>query len=138
MKLACPNAKRASRSKSAAEKFRVVPGQVSGSVDHSQIVGGDTYFCGWAAGAKNRKPADRIVVLSEGRFVGAVKPTTSRPDVVKAGRALDDVSGYSIRLPLSLIETGGQKLKIELFGVEHGEASHLPFSCAAEPHDFGC
>jgi hypothetical protein len=135
---ACPLAARASASGPAVSQLRVVPGWVAGSVDHSQITENSALFCGWAASVKARRVADSVLVLSDGRFVGAIRPTISRPDVVKAQGPVGANSGFSVQLPLSVLQHANKKAKVQLFGIEGGVASALPFVCASKPQNFGC
>jgi hypothetical protein len=46
--------------------------------------------------------------------------------------------GTSAELPLSLIQPGGTRARVQLFGVQGGVASPLPFKCSQTPQDFGC
>jgi MYXO-CTERM domain-containing protein len=117
---------------------RIVPGRVSGFVDHAQIVGTNVQFCGWAATARDRRVADGVLVVADGRIVGAVRPDISRPDVAQARGSLGDRFGYSVSVPLSTVRRGGRKATVRVLGVERGVASQLPIDCQTRRQDFGC
>lgn len=135
----CPPAARpASNIGPAASELRVVPGWVAGYVDHSQILGNNAYFCGWAVSFKDRRVADSVVVFADGRLVGAIQPTLSRPDVARAQGGVGPNSGFSVQLPLNALEHQKKKANVQIFGIEGGVASPLPFNCASKPQDLGC
>jgi hypothetical protein len=134
----CPAAAPAAPYGPAIQQLRISPGHVTGSIDASQIVGASVRLCGWAANVNDRHVADSVLVFSDGRFIAAVKPTISRPDVARVHAGVGADSGFSIQLPLSTVEHHGQKAKVQIFGIERGIASPLPLPCASKPQDFGC
>jgi hypothetical protein len=101
----CPPAARpASNTAPAVSELRVVPGWVAGNVDHSQILGNNAYFCGWAVSFKDRRVADSVAVFADGRLVGAIQPKLSRPDVARAKGGVGANSGFSVQLPINALE----------------------------------
>jgi peptidoglycan/LPS O-acetylase OafA/YrhL len=122
----------------------IVPGWIVSRVDLSQKVangflGNTVRIVGWAASARDHRPASSILVFSSGRFLGAIKPTISRPDVAKAlkDKALER-SGYVVELPVKLALRRGKLGKLQLVGVEGTAASFLPFDCKQSPKPLGC
>jgi hypothetical protein len=119
------------------------------------VVGKTALFYGWAASVRDRRPAESVLVFSNGRFVDAIQPRGRRPDVARgftaalersgyrpaAARAYAaplEQSGYSAEFPLSLIQPAGTRARVQLFGVQGGVASPLAFKCSQPPQDFGC
>jgi hypothetical protein len=140
---------------SDGRRLPIVPGGVRGVVDKSQVIGKTAVFSGWAASVRDRRPAESVLVFSNTRFVAAIAPRERRPDVARgftatlersgyrpaAARAYAaplEQSGYSAELPLSLIQPAGTRARVQLFGVQGGVASPLPFKCSQTPQDFGC
>jgi hypothetical protein len=119
-------------------RLRVVPNQVLGFVDHSQITGESVQFCGWAARGTDHRPADSVLVVADGRPVGRARPTMIRTDLVKALGSGAERAGFRVTVPLALLERAGIKRRVQLFGTERGIASPLLVDCTSNPHDFGC
>jgi hypothetical protein len=124
-------------------RMRIVPGNVSGSVDSSLPGGkgssGYAEIRGWAASLATHRPADAVLVFSSEHFVGAIRPRDRRPDVAHALRAGGlDRSGYTLRVPLALLGDRQPTPRLQLFAVDGGAASPLPFNCAQTPKPYGC
>ena len=114
--------------------LRLNPGRIAGVVDSSEATGAHARVTGWAARARDRRPAHSVLIFAGGRFIAAIKPTMSRPDVTKGFRQPLTRSGFRFELPAAV----GQEGALRLFGVEDSVASPLRLDCSRKPSPFGC
>jgi hypothetical protein len=117
----------------------VAPGAAVGVVDRSKRTGGLAVFCGWAVTRPGGRSPDAVALVVGGRPVGAVKPTVSRPDVL---RAMSGVSaprvGFSLAVPVERLRDAGAARTVRVVALVGARGSALRFDCAAEPQEFGC
>jgi hypothetical protein len=112
--------------------------RVTGEIESSTVTGKNVTISGWAAGVRDHQPATAILVYSQGRFVGAVRPIINRADVALAFRDVALTrSGYTFELPLGLV-TARTRPSLQLFGVAGRASSRLAFDCVHKPKEFGC
>lgn len=116
--------------------LRIVPQGISGYVDAFEVVRGRPRISGWAADVADGRPATAVLLFSGRRFVGAVKPTVRRPDVVDVyDRDGLEQSGFGVDLP----QRTWARRPLLAFGVEGGVASRLVLDCASREHlELGC
>jgi hypothetical protein len=114
-------------------------GRSRGAVDSSQVFGRTATFNGWAGDPERRASARQVLVVADGRVVGAAQPTVARPDVAKSlGFGLAR-SGFSLSVPLDAVQSDTRRSRVRLFGLGADKAWPLPFACSDRvPQDFGC
>jgi hypothetical protein len=128
---------------------QVVPARDVGAVDSVRVVGGVARFVGWSATLTNKPgagkslvPSANVVVLADGRFVAGGAPTIAGPAAARAlSRSLQvpvGRVGFSIDAPAALLEPGGRKARIQVFGSSGSVASQLAITCNPRPLAFGC
>ena len=117
----------------------VEAGRVTGFIDSSQVTGGSTWFCGWAANLQNHRPADLVEVAVNGHLVDAIRPTRPRPDVAASEHGAPVNTGFSIWVPTVYLGSRPTHARVTLYGVEGGVASPLGATCTpGGTHDIGC
>jgi len=105
--------------------LRIVPGAVTGYLDHARVSENQAQFSGWAADRRRNRIRDRIVVFANGRFVYAVTQPSegARPDL---GAKLED-AGFAFSLPLSRVARNSRNARVRLFAVVGKVASELSY-----------
>jgi hypothetical protein len=124
-------------------RLPIVSGRVRSFIETSQMAGNlakpAAQLTGWAASVRESRPATAVLVFSSGRFLGAVAPTISRPDVA---RFFHDpalrVSGFILNVPLPAPPAGSRTPGLRLFALSQGVVSPMAFDCAQAIKQFGC
>ncbi len=120
--------------RSDGRRFPLVPGRIEGYVEGSVAVGRRLRIRGWAASPLENQAADAVLVFAGSVFVGAVKPTTPRPDVMAKYHRAVLTSGFNVELTAPR----GRATDLRFFGLAHGFASRLSVGCASHPAQVGC
>jgi Tetratricopeptide repeat len=123
----------------------VSPGQVKGQVDGVRAIGPVAQFEGWSAAVTERPgggsslvPAEEILILSDSRLVASSAPTGARRDVARAYSAPIARVGFTINVPIAMLERAGRRADVEVLASLNGTASELPVNCHPRRQAFGC
>jgi hypothetical protein len=110
-------------------------------LDQSRVVGavhtwgdpaGRVDLVGWALDQSTLKPAEAVVIFSDGQFVTQVVPNLERPGLVEDyGSDTALMSGFSVSIPRSALN--GDTEGIEAFGVSGDRSSRLTVVKPSEP-----
>jgi hypothetical protein len=105
----------------SGRRYPVVPGAVDGRVQ--QVNTAFRVVVGWAGDVRRGRPADRIVMFQDGRFVGEGGATEPSPDVARAeGKGLAR-AGFAVTTDTPDIRLDPQRLRV--FAISGGAASEL-------------
>jgi hypothetical protein len=113
-------------STSDGKSIPVIPGAISGHVDHADIIGGNANFIGWAADTKNSELPDVILLFVNEKFFYAGWTNSERLDVTEA---LDDDAlkraGFSYKFSWKDLKDT-ENLEVRVFAVSRqGVATEL-------------
>ncbi|HYJ00544.1 MAG TPA: sulfatase-like hydrolase/transferase [Thermoleophilaceae bacterium] len=99
-----------------------------GWVDFARIDGGVLRLSGWAIATGLGGPADRVVAVTGGTSVADTAPSAARPDVARTFDAGDTLlrSGFSMSVPVSLIDCSAPGKGLALLGVVERRATQIP------------
>jgi hypothetical protein len=102
--------------------------EIAGHVDVVKLEGDTATISGWAVDTAARRPAQRVVILIDGRSVSSAAPGEPRPDVAKAlSIPAAAKSGYARPIPLPAGRDPRQ-LPVRVFAVqETGAARELAY-----------
>jgi hypothetical protein len=111
-------------------RIDVTPDAVKGGLDKVVSLGGNAlYVEGWAAdvraGAAGR-PADRVLVFSDGELLVEGVPSRARPDVAEAQGAGTLRSGFRLSVATGRSRAIARKKDFRVFAISGGHASELP------------
>jgi hypothetical protein len=109
----------------------VAPQLEVGLVESAGVIGDVAKFEGWALSAQ------KILITANGRLVATGVPTGDRPDVARSYHSKNTRLGFTIPVPVSVLESGGRKAAVRAFGSNNRIASQLPVNCRP-PQPFGC
>ena len=120
-------------------ELTIVPGRLRGSIDDSRVLGHTARFKGWAADPREHRPARAVLVFADGRALVLAPPTDVQPDVAHAFGAGTERSGFSVTLPLDVVQSPTRRRDVRFFALGDRVASELPYACGESAvQDFGC
>jgi hypothetical protein len=118
----------------------LVSGGTRGAVEGSQVVGHSATFTGWAGDPESQEAAREVLVVADGRVLGAAQPTVERPALAEGLGAGLARSGFALSVPLEGLQSETRRFRVQLVAVGADKAWTLPFLCGSETvtQDFGC
>jgi hypothetical protein len=109
-----------------------------GAVEFSRVAGARIELQGWAADPRARRPADTVLVVSDGRVVGLATPRRARPDLARRyGRRLA-TAGFRVSFPRRSAEVIDGEIQVMVFAASDGDAARIRFICPSDNQDVGC